>query len=81
MNERDLGKIYNGMDANVTTDTNKNEPIHGTIGYISSVAEFTPKSVETKDVRTTLVYEVRVYVDDPDNRLRLGMPATVSIDI
>ena len=81
VNERDLGKIYNGMDANVTTDTNKNEPIHGTIGYISSVAEFTPKSVETKDVRTTLVYEVRVYVDDPDNRLRLGMPATVSIDI
>ena len=81
VNERDLGKIYNGMDANVTTDTNKNEPIHGTIGYISSVAEFTPKSVETEDVRTTLVYEVRVYVDDPDNRLRLGMPATVSIDI
>ena len=65
----------------VTTDTYKNEPIHGTIGYISSVAEFTPKSVETEDVRTTLVYEVRVYVDDPDNRLRLGMPATVSIDI
>lgn len=81
VNERDLGKIYNGMDANVTTDTNKNEPIHGTIGYISSVAEFTPKSVETEDVRTTLVYEVRVYVDDLDNRLRLGMPATVSIDI
>ena len=81
MNERDLGKIYNGMDANVTTDTYKNKPIHGTIGYISSVAEFTPKSVETEDVRTTLVYEVRVYVDDPDNRLRLGMPATVSIDI
>ena len=81
VNERDLGKIYNGMAANVTTDTNKNEPIHGTIGYISSVAEFTPKSVETEDVRTTLVYEVRVYVDDPDNRLRLGMPATVSIDI
>ena len=65
----------------MTTDTNKNEPIHGTIGHISSVAEFTPKSVETEDVRTTLVYEVRVYVDDPDNRLRLGMPATVSIDI
>ena len=66
----------------MTTDTNKNEPIHGTIGYISSVAEFLhPKPVETKDVRTTLVYEVRVYVDDPDNRLRLGTPATVSIDI
>ena len=81
VNERDLGKIYNGMAANVTTDTYKNEPIHGTIGYISSVAEFTPKSVETEDVRTTLVYEVRVYVDDPNNRLRLGMPATVSIDI
>lgn len=81
VNEQDLGKIYNGMAADVTTDTYRNEPIRGTIGYISSVAEFTPKSVETQDVRTTLVYEVRVYVDDSDNRLRLGMPATVSIDI
>ena len=70
------------MDANVTTDTYKERTDSRNNRIIfSSVAEFTPKSVETEDVRTTLVYEVRVYVDDPDNRLRLGMPATVSIDI
>ena len=49
------------------------------MGFISSVAEFTPKNVETPDLRTALVYEVRIIVDDPDNRLRLGAPATVTI--
>lgn len=69
------------MKAQVTTDTYPNSPLEGTIGYIASVAEFTPKSVETKEVRTSMVYEVRVYVNDPHNELRLGMPATVTIDI
>ena len=53
----------------------------GTVGFISSVAEFTPKNVETPDLRTALVYEVRIIVDDPDNRLRLGAPATVTIPL
>ena len=51
------------------------------MGFISSVAEFTPKNVETPDLRTALVYEVRIIVDDPDNRLRLGAPATVTIPL
>lgn len=46
----------------------------GTVGFISSVAEFTPKNVETPDLRTALVYEVRIIVDDPDNRCA-GAPA------
>lgn len=50
----------------------------GQVGYISDTAEFMPKSVETDDLRTSLVYEVRIYVTDPDNVLRLGMPATVT---
>ena len=77
--ETDLGLIKPGMSASVRTDSYPEQPIQGHIGYISSVAEFTPKTVQTEDLRTSLVYEVRVYVDDPDDRLRLGMPATVHI--
>lgn len=51
----------------------------GTIGYISSVAEFTPKTVQTEELRTSLVYEVRVNVEDKDDALRLGQPATVRL--
>ena len=49
----------------------------GWIGFISPVAEFTPKTVQTEELRTSLVYEIRVFVKDPDDQLRLGMPATV----
>jgi len=77
--EADLGLIKPGMSASVTTDSYPDRPIQGHIGYISSVAEFTPKTVQTEELRTSLVYEVRVYVDDPGDRLRLGMPATVHI--
>jgi HlyD family secretion protein len=79
--ETDLGLIKPGMSASVRTDSYPEQPIEGHIGYISSVAEFTPKTVQTEDLRTSLVYEVRVYVDDPDDRLRLGMPATVHIPL
>ena len=51
----------------------------GWIGFVSSVAEFTPKTIQTEDLRTSLVYEVRVFVKDPADELRLGMPATVHI--
>ncbi|HEX4328540.1 MAG TPA: HlyD family efflux transporter periplasmic adaptor subunit [Burkholderiales bacterium] len=78
--EPQLGLLKPGQGARVTTDSHPDQPIEGQVGYISSVAEFTPKNVETKDLRTSLVYEVRVLVKDPQNRLRLGMPATVRID-
>jgi len=77
VSEVDLGKIQPGMAAHITTDSAPDQPLTGYVGYISSVAEFTPKSVQTEELRTTLVYEVRVRVDDPHNRLRLGQPATV----
>lgn len=77
--EADLGRIRPGMGAQVTTDSHPDQPVQGRIGYISSVAEFTPKTVQTEELRTSLVYEVRVYVADPRDRLRLGMPATVHI--
>ena len=56
-------------------------PIAGQVGYIADTAEFTPKTVQTDELRTALVYEVRVYVDDEENVLRLGMPATVKINL
>ena len=78
--ETDLGKIHEGMKAIVRTDSyHKN--YSGWIGYISPAAEFTPKSIETPQLRTSLVYQVRVYVNNPDNQLRLGMPATVMIPL
>ena len=78
--EPDLGRIRMGMGAKVTSDSQPDRAIAGKIGYISSVAEFTPKSVETEELRTSLVYEVRVLVDDKANQLRLGQPVTVRLD-
>ena len=77
ISEDKLGKIHEGQSATVTIDS-VDTPLTGQVGYISDTAEFTPKSVETDDLRTSLVYEVRIYVTDPDNVLRLGMPATVT---
>lgn len=77
--EGDLGKVKPGMAAQVTTDSHPDRPIAGSVGYIASVAEFTPKSVQTEELRTHLVYEVRIMVKDPDNMLRLGQPATVQL--
>jgi HlyD family secretion protein len=79
VSETDLGRVRPGMAAQVATDSNPGQPIAGQVGYISSVAEFTPKNVETPELRTSLVYEVRVLVDDPQGTLRLGQPATVRL--
>jgi len=77
--ESQLSRIATGMSARVTTDSQPDYAISARVGYISSVAEFTPKSVETPELRTSLVYEVRFMVDDPQDQLRLGMPATVHL--
>ncbi len=79
--EPELGKVRPGMAATVVTDSRPGQPIAGKVGAISSVAEFTPKSVQTEELRTSLVYEVRVLVDDPQDVLRLGQPATVHLAI
>ena len=79
--ETDLGKIFEGKGAQVFIDSFPNEPLSGQIGYISSTAEFTPKTVQTDELRTSLVYEIRVYVNDERNILRMGMPATVVINL
>jgi HlyD family secretion protein len=68
------------MAARIAIDSQPQQPIAGRVGYISSVAEFTPKTVQTEELRTALVYEVRVLAEDKADRLRMGMPATVTID-
>jgi len=81
VNEQDLSSIKMGGTAQVIRDAYPNQPINGKIGYISSVAEFTPKTVQTEEIRTTLVYEVRVYVNDPNDQLKMGQPVTVKVPL
>ena len=77
--EPDLPHIRPDQSVSVVADGIANA-FPGKIGYISSVAEFTPKTVQTEDLRTSLVYEVRVFVQDPVGQLKLGMPVTVRLD-
>ena len=77
----DLGKVKPGMRAEVSTDSFPGKNYRAWVGYISPSAEFTPKSVETTQVRSSLVYQMRVFVCNPQDELRLGMPATVVIHL
>lgn len=76
--EPQLSRIAPGMKVVMTADGNPRS-YHGTIGYISPKAEFTPKTVETQDLRTDLVYRLRIIVTDPDAALRQGQPVTVAV--
>ena len=79
--EPDLGRVVPGARAEVRTDSFPDKVYRGWVGFISPTAEFTPKNVETPDLRTRLVYQVRVFVCNPEDELRLGMPATVTIPL
>ena len=81
ISEPDLGKIKPGMPASIVVDSFAGRRFEGWIGFISPVAEFTPKTVQTEELRSSLVYEIRVMVEDKQDRLRLGMPATVRLQI
>jgi HlyD family secretion protein len=78
VDEADLSRISPGMEVLVTADGNP-RTYHGTIGFISPTAEFTPKTVQTESLRTDLVYRLRVIVSDPDDALRQGQPVTVAV--
>ncbi len=79
VSETDLGKLHPGLPVTITADSFSKRRFEGWIGFISPVAEFTPKAVETVELRPNLVYEVRAFVKDEKDELRLGMPATVHI--
>jgi HlyD family secretion protein len=79
VDEPDLGLVHQGMAAQVSVDSYPGRSFPGWVGFISPMAEFTPKTVETTQLRSSLVYEVRVFVRDPADLLRQGMPATVHL--
>ena len=81
VSETQRGHVHEGMKATVSVDAFPDRSFDGWLGFISPTSEFTPKSVETPDLRTSLVYEVRVFVKDPDNALGLGSPATVHLPL
>ena len=81
ISERDLGHVREGIRASITVDAFPDHAFDGWVGFISPVAEFTPKEVQTEELRSSLVYEIRVFVKDPADQLRLGMPATVHLGL
>ena len=81
ISESDLGDVHPGEEVEVFTDTQPRHPYHGKVGFVSPEAEFTPKSVETTDLRTSLVYRLRIVIDDSGPELRQGMPCTVKIHL
>jgi HlyD family secretion protein len=79
ISEQDLGRVFPGMKAEITSDSFPDRRYEGWVGFISPTAEFTPKPVETPDLRTSLVYRARIYVRSPDHSLRQGMPVTIRL--
>jgi HlyD family secretion protein len=79
--ETDLGKIHWGQEAAITTDTYPGKQYHGRISFISPDAEFTPKSVQTYTERVTLVYRIKIDIDNPNHELKPGMPADARIEL
>ena len=80
ISEANLHQAQPGQMVLLYVDGRPNKPYHGKIGFVSPTAEFTPKTVETPDLRTDLVYRLRIIVTDADDALRQGMPVTVSFD-
>lgn len=81
INETDLGRVRWGQPATVRTDTYPDKEYHGRVSFIASQAEFTPKSVETYKERVTLVYRVKIDLENPNHELKPGMPAEAIIEV
>lgn len=77
VDEKNLNQAQPGREILLYTDGRPDKPYHGKIGFVSPTAEFTPKTVETPDLRTDLVYRLRIIVTDADDSLRQGMPVTL----
>lgn len=81
VNQTDLGGIHPGQSADVTIDSDPARQHQGRVIYISPIAEFTPKNVQTKEERTKLVFAVRIEVDNPEGVLKPGVPADARIHV
>lgn len=78
MSEKYLGIIKQGMKALVYTDSKHGKAYEGVVSFISPLAEFTPKSVQTEELRTDLVYRFRIILKEHDDMIRQGMPVTIT---
>lgn len=79
--ETDLGRVKLGQKVSVTTDTYPNKTYRGSIGFIASEAEFTPKNIQTAEERVKLVYRIKIMIDNPSHELKPGMPADAAINL
>jgi HlyD family secretion protein len=77
LNQSDLGRIRLGQKVGVRTDSFPDKTYEGTIGFIASDAEFTPKTVQTSKERVKLVFRIKVDLANPSGELKPGMPADV----
>ncbi len=77
--EPQLGQVQPGRKVEILTDSRPGRPYSGQVGFVSPRAEFTPKNVETTELRTSLVYRIRVVVENPDSELRQGMPVSLRL--
>lgn len=77
IDEKYLGLINEGTEALIYTDNKPNKAYKATVSFISAQAEFTPKNVQTQELRTQLVYSLRLIIKNPDEYIRQGMPVTV----
>jgi HlyD family secretion protein len=81
VNETDIGRVRFGQAALITTDSYPGHKYVGRISMISENAEFTPKSVETHAERVTLVYRIRIDIENQSHELKPGMPADATIEL
>ena len=79
--ENRLGQVKLGQKADVKVDSFKDKTYDGTVTFISSEAEFTPKNVQTEEERVKLVFGVKVKVKNENGELKPGMPADVKITV
>ena len=80
LSETDLGRVHLGQAVKIRVDGLPGKDFNGRLSFISPVAEFTPKTVETRELRVDLVYRIKVDVDNPDGILKIGMPADIIIE-
>jgi len=80
VSEKNLGNVKLGQQGKVMVDSFPDKEFIGKVTYISPEAEFTPKNIQTKEERVKLVFGVKIEVDNPDQELKLGMPADAIIE-
>jgi HlyD family secretion protein len=81
INETDLGRVKLGQKVKVTTDSFPGKTYWGTVSFISSEAEFTPKQIQTAEERVKLVYRIKVDIANPQHELKVNMPADAEIQL